>query len=342
MGNIEKQIYTKTLREKAAAKINLFLHIVGKRDDGYHILHSLFVKIPLFDVINIDVFFIKKNTDTNTDVNSNLDVDSVTCITELDPSIALLNSSIDEIDALNNNVFNNNASKNINIVILITKKFFEYIRKYNKINNNIKLNVNIKIHKNIPIAGGLGGGSTDAACVLNALNKLCETNLSKNELIFIGNFMGADVAFFLSGNDMAIIDGVGEVACSIYIKEIDDMLQNIVLINDGLSINTRKVYEYFTKTYSLINNINTNNKNINTYTIMQNAYEARNDLYPAAMFFNPNICTIINNFKNNIHCKIAGLSGSGGTCFGIFENSDNAQEYVKKYQDTKNIYIKHL
>src|SRR5256886_4604988 len=89
-----------------------------------------------------------------------------------------------------------------NLVVRAAKLFFEQTK--------IKSGVSIKLEKKIPHGAGLGGGSSDAAATLKALNQLFETNLSRDELSRFGSTIGSDVAFFLF-DSAALCKGRGEI-----------------------------------------------------------------------------------------------------------------------------------
>ncbi|SVC84855.1 uncharacterized protein METZ01_LOCUS337709, partial [marine metagenome] len=146
----------------APAKLNLFLHITGQRQDGYHLLQTVFQFIQLIDVIDFTI------------LESGLVRRSSTSL------------KIDERDDL---------------VIKAAQKI--------KKRSGSKLGVDISVKKNIPIGGGLGGGSSDAATTLVALNELWQTGLSIDELSEIGLSLGADIPFFINGN-AAWAEGVGD------------------------------------------------------------------------------------------------------------------------------------
>jgi 4-diphosphocytidyl-2-C-methyl-D-erythritol kinase len=147
----------------APAKLNLFLHVNGRRADGYHLLQSLFVLLDYGDTITIHVRDDGKICRTN-------DVPNVSAETDL---------AIRSAFAL-------------------------------KSASNCKLGADITVSKLTPMGAGLGGGSSDAATVLMALNKLWQCNFSSDELRAIGLTLGADVPFFVFGQS-AFVEGVGEV-----------------------------------------------------------------------------------------------------------------------------------
>jgi len=174
----------------APAKLNLFLHITGQRQDGYHLLQTVFQFIQLIDVIDFTI------------LESGLVRRS---------SISL---KIDERDDL---------------VIKAAQKI--------KKRSGSKLGVDISVKKNIPIGGGLGGGSSDAATTLVALNELWQTGLSIDELSEIGLSLGADIPFFINGN-AAWAEGVGDKLTPINLDECF-----YLVIYPNCSISTKAVFE---------------------------------------------------------------------------------------------------
>ena len=100
-----------------------------------------------------------------------------------------------------------------------------------------KLGVDISVKKNIPIGGGLGGGSSDAATTLVALNELWQTGLSIDELSEIGLSLGADIPFFINGN-AAWAEGVGDKLTPI---NLDECFYLVIYPNCGIS--TKAVFE---------------------------------------------------------------------------------------------------
>jgi 4-diphosphocytidyl-2-C-methyl-D-erythritol kinase len=154
-------------RLPAPAKLNLFLHINGQRDDGYHDLQTLFQFINLCDYLSFE-------------------------ITE-NPAIELT-SNIDAIQP-EDNLIHKAAS-------LLQRHQHEQIGTAPK-------GVKINLEKNIPMGGGLGGGSSDAATTLIALNILWKIDLSFEQLGQLGLSLGADIPVFIHGH-AAWGEGIGE------------------------------------------------------------------------------------------------------------------------------------
>ncbi len=147
------------------AKLNLFLHITGRRSDGYHELQTAFQLLNFGDTVEID--------------------------TRSDNKIVLLESleGVPDKD---------------NIVVRAAK----LLQKQESGKNRV-LGANIKINKQIPMGGGLGGGSSNAASTLLGLNYLWKMGLSNEQLAEIGLSLGADVPVFIYGQN-SFGEGIGE------------------------------------------------------------------------------------------------------------------------------------
>lgn len=155
----------------APAKINLFLHIIGQRSDGYHQLQTVFQFLDYCDYLRFRV-------------TEQVDIRLKTSI----PDVA------DED----------------NLIVRAARLLQQHL--------NIKQGVEISLDKRLPMGGGLGGGSSNAATTLIALNQLWQCQLSKDELSSIGLALGADVPVFIYGY-AAWAEGVGEKLTRISLPE---------------------------------------------------------------------------------------------------------------------------
>ncbi len=147
----------------APAKINLFLHVTGRRDDGYHTLETVFALIDLADTVTL----------------SRRDDGAIVRGREL-PGV----SKADDLSLRAAHALKNATGTG--------------------------LGVTVSLEKRIPQGAGLGGGSSDAASVLLALNRLWQLALPRDDLLRLAVSLGADVAFFVGG-DNALARGVGEI-----------------------------------------------------------------------------------------------------------------------------------
>jgi 4-diphosphocytidyl-2-C-methyl-D-erythritol kinase len=146
----------------APAKLNLFLHVVGRRDDGYHLLQTLFRFIDLNDTLH---YTLRGDGEVRrTDALEGVPAEQDLCV---------------------------RAARQL------------------QQETGCQLGVDIGLEKRIPMGGGLGGGSSDAATTLLALNKLWGLGLSREHLMRLGLTLGADVPVFVFGEN-AFAEGVGE------------------------------------------------------------------------------------------------------------------------------------
>lgn len=147
----------------APAKLNLFLHITGRRPDGYHLLESVFMLIDWHDVLHFE------------------------------------STSDGQI-----------SREDLNGIALPADDLITRAARALQQATGCTQGAHIGIEKRLPAQAGLGGGSSDAASTLLALNRLWKLNLSRQELQQIGLKLGADVPFFLCGHS-AWVSGIGEV-----------------------------------------------------------------------------------------------------------------------------------
>ena len=192
----------------------------------------------------------------------------------------------------------------------------------------------ITLKKNIPIAAGLGGGSSDAAGVLKALNELHNNCLTDIQLMMISRQLGSDVTFFLSGGTQ-LAKGKGDELTKL--PDLEGV--HILLVNPGYPVSTKWVYD----------NLNLNNLGerpnisnlisaIEAMDINHVAMNMRNVLESVTLKEHPEL-NIIKNRLTKLGALGSLMSGSGPTIFGIFPDGDTAEaakeEFLKKY---KNVY----
>lgn len=175
-------------RVPAPAKLNLFLHIVGRRADGYHLLQSVFMLIDWMDWLDFE-----RRTD------------------------GLIRRD-DTVPGLPPEDLCVRAARALQSATGCT------------------LGVDIRLDKRIPAEAGMGGGSSDAASCLLALNRLWGLGLKRNELARIGLGLGADVPFFLGGHN-AWVEGVGEQLTPVSIPEA-----RFVVVKPPTGASTQRIF----------------------------------------------------------------------------------------------------
>ena len=192
--------------------------------------------------------------------------------------------------------------------------------------------VKFYIEKNIPIAGGLAGGSTNAAAALRGINELWNLNLSTGDLEKIGASLGADIPFCLRGGTL-LARGIGDE-----FEEINSFKNvDILLVNPNIKISTREVYEglnlgpsrkNFKEIVTSVNKKDLNNLGEKLYNKLEENVVLK---YPE-----------INNIKEimlNYNANGALMSGSGSTVFGIFKNKGDLHRCGEKIRSKFKDYI---
>ena len=182
---------TRSITLPSPAKLNLFLHIVGRRPDGYHELQTLFQFLDCGDEITLS-------------------------LTPEQPGVRL-ESSLPGV------------SDEDNLIIRAAKAIA------NKTSGELP-GVSIRIHKRLPMGGGLGGGSSNAATTLLGLNHLWGLKLGLDELAEIGLSLGADVPVFVRGH-AAFGEGIGEKLTPAFPPE-----DWFVVLKPACNINTGKIF----------------------------------------------------------------------------------------------------
>lgn len=179
----------------------------------------------------------------------------------------------------------------------------------------VKPGIDISIAKNIPVAAGLGGGSSDAASVLMGLNDLLEMGLHDRELMDLGLGLGADVPFFIF-KKTALAEGIGEILTPV--EGLPPVW--LVLVNPNIHVSTAWVYKslQLTKEKDLAKLPKFNNRIEDICSLLSN------DLENVTIGSFP----LIRDIKNLLLEKGARgalMSGSGPTVFGVFESEEKAR-----------------
>ena len=199
---------------------------------------------------------------------------------------------------------------------LITKIINLLKKEYPKIHNNFT----ITLEKNIPIGAGLGGGSSNAGAILLAFNQIFNLNLSNQQLINLAIQVGSDIPFFTQKN-AAIIENIGDK-----IQPIDHFTNmKCVIINPNIKLSTKDVFDNFNPKDA--SKVHYNNHRINDFLKI-----ARNDLAKSAcQLATPikEILTFINALDN---VKYSQMSGSGSTCYVIFQEGVNIDQQLAVIQ----------
>ena len=258
------------LQALSRVKVNLYLHIIGKRADGYHNLDSLVA----FPEIGDEILVSPSNS-----IN-----------------LKITGKSKKEL----------NEKENL-------------ILKAIKLLKNRKMGADIHLIKDTPISAGLGGGSSNAAVTLKLLSKLWNVPLPPiNELVLLG----ADIPVCMDWR-LQRMQGIGEK--NSFVVSPDSLW--IVLLNNGDRVPTSTVFQGVTQNEfsGLVNVPRLNEKNI----LIKFLKSTGNDLEKAAIKNYPAINDLIKSLKLTSGCLVARMSGSGSTCFGLYEKKHEAEKAKK-------------
>ena len=252
-----------TLVVSAPAKVNLFLHVTGRRDDGYHLLESLFALVDLADTVTL----------ARRDDRAIVRARAVPGVAE--QADLAMRAALALRDA-----------------------------------TGTPFGASIAVEKRIPIGGGLGGGSSDAASVLLGLNRLWGLGLSRAELAGIGVQLGADVPFFVHGEN-AIVRGIGDVIAPVSLPR-----QWLALALPAVQVPTASIFAAAELTRS------TRSAKINVFSV---GY-GRNDLEPVAAARHPDVAAAVAALGRA--AGNARMSGSGSSVFAACESAGTARKVV--------------
>jgi 4-diphosphocytidyl-2-C-methyl-D-erythritol kinase len=249
------------IAEFARAKLNLSLAVVGRRDDGYHLLDSL---VAFADV-----------------------GDRLTAQAAPDFALTIDGPFAPGLDA-----------GPANLVARAAQGFAERLGR--------KANVALRLTKNLPVASGIGGGSADAAATLRALSKLWAAPLPAD----LPATLGADVPVCVAGVP-AWMSGIGEIVEPA--GAVPDW--GVLLVNPGVALATPSVFKARQGGFS---------RGHRFPIVLDALAHARNDLEAPAIALAPSIADVLVALRALPGIRVARMSGSGATCFGLFDGRDDA------------------
>jgi 4-diphosphocytidyl-2-C-methyl-D-erythritol kinase len=267
------------LRVPAPAKVNLFLHVVGRRDDGYHLLESLTAFAEIGDIV-----------EAMPAADFGVTIDG--------PFAAALPTGADNAVSRAVRFLAQEAGQAPHLALRLTKT--------------------------LPVAAGLGGGSSDAAAALRA----CRALWRLRELpapARIAAALGADVPVCLAARP-AVMTGIGE-----RVREVRPFPHcPVVLVNPGVAVPTAEAFRTFGTTYS---RPRFEVQSLGWATIDELIAFLRgtdNDLTAAACRIAPAIGEVQAALGALPGCQLARMSGSGATCFGLFADADAARAAAER------------
>ncbi|MBU3625455.1 4-(cytidine 5'-diphospho)-2-C-methyl-D-erythritol kinase [Polynucleobacter sp. JS-Safj-400b-B2] len=244
---------------RSPAKLNLFLHIIGRRDDGYHLLQSVFQLIDWCDTIHLKRI-------------------------------------------------SGNEVRRINPILGVPPEQDLVVRAANLLKDfcKIEAGVEIDLQKEIPMGAGMGGGSSDAATTLIGLNALWDLNLSKETLSTLGLQLGADVPFFIFGQN-AFVEGIGEKIQAISLQSPDFL---VIFPNKGIA--TASIFQdpELTRDHAQIT--------IDGFLASPLLYQS-NDCQAVAMRICPEVKQALDWIIQAVPGSQPRMSGSGSSVFAVLD-----------------------
>lgn len=247
------------LRVPAPAKLNLFLHITGRRDDGYHNLQTVFQFLDYGDELSF-----RQRSDGE-----------LTLLPDI-PNVPFED----------------------NLIIKAARMLQKKSRK--------TCGADIELKKNLPMGGGLGGGSSDAATTLLTLNKLWGLNLTLDELAALGLALGADVPVFIRG-EAAFAEGVGE-----HLTPVPDLPEPwYLVVCPPVHVDTGKIFQH--------EGLTRDTPAINIRTALKQG--GRNDCQQIVSMLYPEIGKTLNLLNKFSFAK---MTGTGACIFSSFGSEKEA------------------
>lgn len=257
----------------APAKLNLYLHVTGKRADGFHLLDSLIAFADLGDTVSV--------------------------------------SESDSLSLESTGPFAGSLPESGGNIVL---KAAGLLRE----SAGVTAGARIKLTKRLPVASGIGGGSADAAAALRALASLWRVRASEDDLAALALALGADVPICLYGRG-AFVGGIGEKI----VAAPKLPAAWLVLANPGVAVSTGDVFAARPPQYGDAARFTKAPKNVAELAAL--LAERRNDLAATAMNLYPEISRAVGALTRSPGCKLARMSGSGATCFGLYSGEEPAR-----------------
>ena len=279
--NINNNNHTKNVISlKAPAKVNLFLEILGKRDNGYHEIETIMQEIDLADSLQFEETQEGVTLECN-DKNIPANQDNLVC-------------------------------KAANLILEEC---------------GIRKGVIINLEKNIPVGAGLGGGSSDAATTLKALNSLWKVGLNNEELMEFAAKLGSDIPFFINGKT-ALCRGRGELITPV---EVRNRMDYIILF-PRVHISTETIYK------NLKIDLTKKRKDVSFFLDALKYSEAAsiskllfNRLEEIIFATYPDLLQVKSTLESFDFCGLS-ISGSGSAFFGLCNDKHQAEVIKSKIE----------
>ncbi len=272
----------------APAKLNLFLHITAQREDGYHLLQTVFQLLDFSDEITLE---------------------------------------IRQDGKLKRKIKRNESNKNFNALneIPLESDLCMRAAKLLQSHTNTSLGAEITLNKKLPIGGGIGGGSSDAATVLHGLNILWECDLTHQQLAELGLQLGADVPVFIHGNS-AWAEGIGELLTPIDLPE-----SWFLVIRPDISVSTAEIFadQGLTRDCDAL----TITRFLNGAVFKKKAEKLTNVFESVVKEKYPKIANALKWLSSFSEAR---LTGTGSCIFAKFDSEDKANQVLEALAESSN------
>ena len=266
--------------ETGYAKINLALHVRRRRDDGYHILETIFAFLDHGDLLQVD--------------------------------------EGDDLSLKITGPFSEGLATDASNLVLQAAMLLRQVTGCTK-------GAQLHLEKILPVASGIGGGSADAAATLRLLNNYWRLGLSLLELSRIAEPLGADVpACVLSETCRG--QGIGNELEMLPKANIAGM--TALLVNAGIAVSTPEIFSRWGR-----NDLGP----LNQGDVLETAINGRNDLQPLAIECQPAIAETIEAMADH-KANLVRMSGSGATCFALFNDQNHANALRTRLENEKPSY----
>ena len=265
----------------APAKINLYLHITGQREDGYHLLDSLVAFVDIGDEILIEP--------------------------AQDFSLKITGPFAGSFTASDRDASPDSSN-------LISRAVWNLSRAAQKIPN-----IKITLTKNLPLASGLGGGSSDAAATLWGLLEWWKIPTNAPYLEDLMLQLGSDVPVCLTCQS-SHMTGIGDI-----LNPLQSLPETpILLVNPGTPCQTDLIFQNYSKPYQ--SPITMPESFDDSKQLVDFLAAQTNDLTESAVEVAPQITQILSSLDQQKGCLLSRMSGSGATCFGLFNTKEDVMD----------------
>ena len=254
----------------APAKLNLYLHVTGKRADGYHLLDSLVAFVDVCDRVTIAA--------------------AEELSFRADGPLAAVFAGEDPAG---------------NLVVRAARDLAAVVGR--------DTNVALSLIKNLPAASGIGGGSADAAACLRGLARMWGVDPVGEAVMGVAARLGSDIPACVAGR-ACFMGGVGtELSPAPALPDA-----GLLLVNPGIGLSTPSVYRTRQGGFTPAMRFDTQPKDARALAAL--LAERRNDLTEPAVALVPEIAIVLETIAQAEDCLLSRMSGSGATCFGLFDD----------------------